>query len=514
MLYLIKKIETGSINKLHTIIVLLGLLIATQIQYIQHGWINPDSVLYFESARLIADGHWKEAMQVYPWPLYSAVIACLQKISGLETHVSAQVLNVLFFSIATSSFISIIRLAGGKQLTMVAGALILFSSLYVVGDVLKMLLRDEGFWAFFLTGLVFFIRFYQRHRIEDAFLWQLCAIIATLFRIEAITYLIFLPVLFIFIPNEPFRERIRYLLTSHSLNIVLVVGLLVITLHDDLSMKNFGRLQEVFTTNLYELTQQLVEKSQIMSDAVLGKYLEQFAVPGLLLTFIYVIISKTISATGFLNVVLAGFNIKNHNSWMEPKAYSVLFLAIIISLINMGLIIIKSFVLSGRYVVALSWILMVFAAFTLTYFSNKLISKNSNNTLSKIAFYAVLVLMVLSVLKNVFPKQAGYNYMQDATIWIKQYNKYNLPVFYGNSRLRYYAGRPFIGAYDENGGPPSMALKIQPIDQSNFLLIDHSGKLADQAHYLEEVLSQYHEIQRFNGEKNRKFVVIYEKYSK
>ena len=81
---------------------------------------------------------------------------------GIQT--AAQLLNVLFFGISAFSFTQIIRLAGGSQLTMLAGALILFSAQYIVGDVLEMLMRDEGFWAFYLSGLVFFIRFYQHLR--------------------------------------------------------------------------------------------------------------------------------------------------------------------------------------------------------------------------------------------------------------------------------------------------------------------------------------------------------------
>ncbi|HSG93050.1 MAG TPA: hypothetical protein VK999_05000, partial [Methylotenera sp.] len=225
MQYFITKIEQSPISKLHTIIVLLAMLIAAQMQYIQHGWINPDSLLYFESARLFAAAQWKEALQIWNWPLYPLCIAAVHKITNLGIQNSAQVLNVVFFGLTAFSFIEIIRLAGGRQLTMAAGALILFSSQYIVGDVLEMLMRDEGFWAFYLSGLVFFIRFYQQLRFRDALLWQLCAITATLFRIEAITYLVLLPSLFLFSFNFSLKERIRYLLLSHALNIFLALGL-------------------------------------------------------------------------------------------------------------------------------------------------------------------------------------------------------------------------------------------------------------------------------------------------
>ena len=112
-----------------------------------------------------------------------------------------------------------------------------------------------------------------------------------------------------------------------------------------------------------ELTGRLFSRAKIMSDLVLGKYLEEFAVQSLLLTFVYVIVSKIISATGFINIILAGLTTKNRLSLLEPKAYSALRFAIIISLIDMALIITKVFVLSGRYVVGLTLLLLVLAAF-------------------------------------------------------------------------------------------------------------------------------------------------------
>lgn len=514
MLFLIKKLEKISLNKLHALIVFLAFLFAAEIQYIQHGWINEDSLIYFEAARLIAEERWQEAMQVYPWPLYPSILAGICKVSGLEIHTSAKFLNSILFSLATSSFVTVIRLAGGKQLTMVAGALLLFSSQYIVGDVLAMLLRDEGFWAFYLTGLVFFIRFYQERRIKDAFFWQLFMIVATLFRIEAITYLIFLPALLISDLKTPFRLRLRHFLTCHSLTIFLAIGLVgAMGFHDELRMKDFGRLQEVFTTNIHEeLTHQFFEKAKIMSGAVLGKYLEEFAVQGLLLTFAYVVIEKTISATGLFNVLLAGFNIKKNNSWMESKAYSALCFAVVISLINMAFIITRSFVLSGRYVIALSWILIIFAAFTFAQFMKKIINENENKASLKAGCYALIILMLLGSIKNIFPKSVGYNYMQDSVIWLKNYNKYNLPVFYGDPRLRYYAGEPFIGLYGKNEGLLSTLSKTKSTDQAEFLLISHSTKDPDRSRHLEESLTQYHEINRFNGVRNRKAIVIYKKY--
>jgi hypothetical protein len=511
----IQKIDQSPINKLHAAIVLLAMLIAAQMQYIQHGWVNPDSLHYFESARLFAAGQWKEALRVWNWPLYPLCIAALHKMTSLGIHSSAQALNVLFFGLTSFSFTQIIRIAGGKQLTMAAGALILFSSQYIVGDVLEMLMRDEGFWAFYLTGLVFFIRFYQQLRFRDALLWQLCAIAATLFRIEAITYLVLLPSVFLFINDISFTERIRRLLISHALNIYLALGLiLAIALHGDLSMKNFGRLQEVFTLNLFdELTRKLFANAAVMSKLVLEKYLEEFAIPGLLLTFIYIMIVKAVSTTGLFNFIMAMLTIKNRNILLESKTFHVLSAVALISLMNMALIITKVFVLSSRYVVGLAFVFMMLAAFQFAKILMPHSQQSEKSHKSRWLAIALLVFMLLSLVKNILPKAEGYNYMQDAVAWVKNHNTENNPVFTDESRITYYMGAPYARRGADNWKVVNKAINNQEIFNYEYLLISQSAKRPEQEQIVAEKLPQFKEVKRFYSVKAKKSIVIYQKAS-
>lgn len=510
---LIQKIEQSPINKLHAAMVLIAMLIAAQMQYVQHGWVNPDSLHYFESARLFAAGQWKEAVQVWNWPLYPLCIAAMHKITSLGIHASAQVLNVLFFGLATFSFMQIIRLGGGRQLTITAGGLILFSSQYIVGDVLEMLMRDEGFWALYLTGLVFFIRYYQQLRLRNALLWQLCAIIATLFRIEAITYLVLLPFLFMFSSNFSVKERIRHLLISHALNIFLALGLiLAIVLHGDLSMKNFGRLQEVFTLNLFdELTRKLFANAAVMSEVVLEKYLEEFAIPGLLLTFIYAMIVKAVSTTGLVNFIMAAFAIKNRSALIESKAFQVLSSMALISLMNMALIITKVFVLSSRYVVGLAFVLMIFAAFQFAKVinNNQQLSEQTNKY--KWLAIALVVFMLLSLIKNILPKAEGYNYMQDAVAWVQSQNTENKPVFTDESRITYYMGAPYQRRGADNWEVVTKAINSKEIFNYEYLLISQSAKRPEREQFVAEQLPQFQEVKRFYSIKAKKSIAVYQK---
>jgi hypothetical protein len=503
-------IEKLQSKHLYLILIAFSGILSARIQYIQHGWINPDTVLYFESARLIALGDFKEAVAVYSWPLYSACIAAVHRLTNFSIHQSAQVLSIFFFAITTTSFVKIIELGGGNKKTMLAGALILFSSLYIVGDVLEMLMRDQGFWGCFLTSLIFFIRFTNNNQYRDAFLWQIFAILATLFRIEAIMYLLFLPVLLLLETNDSWNQKIAHFIKCNFLIIIAGLGIiLALTLSNHLSMKHFGRLNEVFSSKLFdELTYNLLTKGQIMSEQVLAPGLEDFAVIGLLLTFIYVMIEKAITTTGIINCILAAYS-TTQKKLIKPQVASVLKATAIIATITMGLIITKVFVLSSRYVVALAFVLMIPAAFQL----GQLLTQYSQNKIQNkqlvVAIHLILIFMLGSVIKNVRPKAEGYNYLQDAAAWVKANNPNHEPVFYNEVRMRYYAGEKFDGIWNDGLTKIDNAIQDQSIYKYDYLLISIKAGTSPP----KELTDYYTEKTRFYNANKKKYVAIFKRHA-
>jgi hypothetical protein len=509
---ILQKLEALSCQKLHWWIVVISILIAAQVQYIQHGWINPDSVLYLESAKAFSNGNWKAGFDIFEWPLYSLCITLINKITQFGVHVSAQILNVIFFAIATYSFIKIIQLAGGKQRQLIAGALIWLSAQYMISGVLEMLMRDEGFWAFFLFSLVFFIQFYQKHQLKHALLWQVCIIIATLFRIEAILYLMFLPCLLLFQTQYSWQQRMAHLLKAHAINItlgiIIIIG--VFLTNDTLSTKLLGRLNEVFTTDLWQqFTKIFIEKSSILSSQVLGEYLEEFAAPSLLLTFVYVMCVKTIGATGIINVGLAGLLIKNNKRLIEKYSYQVLCVAAAIALLNMALIITKVFVLSGRYVMGFSFVLMIFAAFYLAEILFKLIQKKQKY--QSWFVIGLVAIMLGGAIKNLLPKKAGYNYQQEAVAWVKSNNTKNKSVFYDEPRMRYYANESFIKPWPDNWLNIESFLGNKQIYQYDYLLINFNNEQANKKLQFEKQLPEYNNTINFYNAKANKHTAVYVK---
>ncbi|HYN55091.1 MAG TPA: hypothetical protein VES38_10345 [Methylotenera sp.] len=407
----------------------------------------------------------------------------------------------------------IIELGGGGKKVMLAGGLILFSSSYVVGDVLEMLMRDQGFWAFFLASLVFFIRFYKTYSYQDAFFWQVSAIIATLFRIEGITYLIALPLILFFTHTQSFAISIRHFIKCNFINILsIIIILIAVFMLKVIPVDSLGRLNEVFTFNLYdEFTKKLFAKSTIMGSDVLGGFLDEFAIQGILLTFLLIIVVKTISATGLVNIGLAILSMRSKKSMLNNEVAYVLKVVAIIAVINMALIITKVFVLSGRYVIALALILLIFASFYLAEMFKYLTSPSKAEKKMKWLVIALIIFMSLGLVKNILPKRDGYNYMQDAVAWLKTNNASNKPIFYDDPRVRYFADAPFIGTWGDSWIMVNNAIDSGAINQYEFLVINHSYKHPEREKILMGEIPQFFQIKRFSDANDRKSIVIYQR---
>jgi hypothetical protein len=94
---------------------------------------------------------------------------------------------------------------------------------------------------------------------------------------------------------------------------------------------------------------------------------------------------------------------------------------------------------------------------------------------------------------------------------VKSHNTGNLPVFYDNSRVRHYAGEPFIGTWTDLWGKVADAIRDGSIRSYEFLLISQEDGEEWKSAYLAESLPDFREVHRSANPKGKKFIVIYQK---
>jgi len=510
-------------SQLQKLITLFSVAVACQVIYIQHGWINDDSVLYFEIARLFSIGEWKEGIALFSWPLYPALISIVHQVTSLSIQTSAQVLDVLFFAITSFSFIHLIRLAGGHKTTLLCGAFLLFSSPYIVGDVLPMLLRDQGFWAAFTSSLVFFIRFYREYSWRYAILWQLCAITAVLFRIEAITYLAGLPLLLLFQQPLAVKQRLIHLTRATiipSASLLLIICALLFM--PSMRLDKLGRLQEVFTIFprlATEVSQLFMFKAEIMNQQILGSLLDDYGLIGLIVTLVTIIILKVISLVSLPVAAIFALNRQSaaitSPPAMQKDARSILLFALILALLNAVVIISTVFVLSGRYIVAIGLIALLFAAFHLESLIKTVRDIAGYSNWKKIVLGFILALLALLFVRNLLPKHAGYNFEQDAVAYAKQHDIPNSSIFFVTPRSRYYADAPYTGRGHNYWDYTVKAIEQGSIYQFDYLMlnVDVDRDYPAKEKLLKEKLPQYQLIEEFYGLRKKKKVMFFKKMS-
>lgn len=492
--------------------VVLSVIVGWRLNYIQHGWVNNDFVLYHESARLFSLGEWKQGFDVFQWPFYSLLIASLAKLLDVNLHFSAQILSILTFALTSYSFLTIIRISNGSKLVIASGALILFSSGYLVGSVMPMLLRDPGAWAFFLLSIIFFVRFYREFFWADAIAWQLSAIIATLFRIEYITYLALMPFIITANSGLSLAQRSLLFLKAQSIGILLLLGLTaLLAFSPSLSIDDFGRLREVpmFFGDKYKLMVELfTQKASIMDRQVLNGDWGGYATFGLLLAFVGMSAATCLGSLGWLNAGLLFFS-RDREILISRDTRHILLFAVLLSVVNILVIVFSVFLLAGRYTAPLAFVLMIVSSFALG--SLVVQSRKSSSYVFKTVVFLIVLFMMLGILKNIWPKSEGANFQQNAVAWLRANNIDNSQVFFDNARTRYYASAPFQGIIDKRSEYLEDSIRNHEIARYRYLVINHSASRLDREDLIAKELPQFRIVQRFYGFKNKKSIVIYER---
>lgn len=496
---------------------LLGFIIALWVGNVQREALNADAVLYFEAAKLFAAHEWQLGFALFGWPLYSLLIAAIHSLTDLRLEAVAQILAAIFFAMAVFGFVSLIRLTGGNKSAVFFGLALFLSSTYIVGNVLPMVVRDHGYWAFLLNALVFLIKFFREGGFRYALLWQVSMVLAILFRIEGIIFLTILPFVLFKHPTLSMKLKVKRFIEAQSLNILFTIILsLTPTLTPSISAADFGRLQEIWTladNGFNKIAAQFAEKSTLLGERVLGPLLDDYGSFGLALTLVGIIFLKIANTTGWVTIGLLCLNPLKAKS-LNPDAQMILVVVAFLSLFNMALILLLSYVLSGRYVISLAIILMIFASFEFNSLFDQVRARSAKgkaHNLKKLFLCIAITILALSFLSNITPKNPSYAYEKKAVEWMKHNTPKNSSILYVDQRTRYYAGNPFITESYDPWKFIFAKIADGSISNYDFLVISVNERHPEREISLRKALSDYQVIKIFSGPGARKKIMVFSK---
>lgn len=496
---------SGNRSALHmTLLVVLSIIVAIRITLLQHGWVNDDSLLYFETARLLTKQQWAEAYQLYPWLFYPALLAAGHMMSGLSIHMVAQLLNIALFGVFSLGYGRLLIAAGAKSSTLNWGFALMLSTPYMVGDVLGMLLRDQGFWAGFVWGLYFLLSHLQKPRTQTVLLMQLCFGIATLFRIEGIVYLLALPLFVLnFQTGIDLRHRISHSLNAISLSLLIasLIGLAIAT--GAVQTSQLGRVQEIITLfqqGFVDRISIIQSKAMQLGNEILGEHLDDYGSISLWSTLILIVFHKTIKVAGwpvlfFLYTGRAGLKS------LHPMAKHLFGWQLAVGLITSFLILFNVFVLSARYVIASGIVMLVLSAFA------------TNYTYQQAGVWirrGIITLLSLMLMYNLHDNH-HVDLDREAVNYIQHINKSHAPVMYDTENARFYAGQPYKNRINYHFYVQSL-IDSHEIWQYDYLMVTIKQQQQDYAQHIAELLAQeYVAIKTIYGWRNKDKVVIYVK---
>lgn len=425
--------------------VVLSLLISAWLTYTA-GIINYDGILYLSIARLVEAGDWGGACHLHQcWLLYPSLIAAVGKFTGIGLESAAYLLAAVFYGLLVYAFLTLVRELGANRATLVIAAFVILSHPFL-NEARVEIIKDHGYWALYLLMVLFFIRFMRDTTWTFAFFWSCAAVGATLFRIEGMVFLLFMPLVLLVDTTRRLPERLLRLLQAHAFTGMLMMGLLALwLLAPEVLEGRSGRLFEPVQRlgDVWEqLNTGLQARAQVMGEQVLGNWLDQYALSGLwavLLLIIFLKVVNTLSPLYSLLLVSGKFR-----SRFIPPA-GVMPVIVWLVLLNLGILLVELltlFILSGRFAVPLALTLMLVVPFILEAIYSHWKAGDLRGWQRWLGLPVALALLLFMTLDGLYSTDRGmHDYLRDAGLWLQARVTQDSRVFSNDTRVSYYSGQ-------------------------------------------------------------------------
>lgn len=420
--------------------ILLLIIASAWVVFDQHGIINNDGVLYLRQANLFAQGDIEAAKAMYSWPFFSYLIAQVHVLSGISLLYSAQLINIVLFVAACYFFLKSLMLISKEQSILLAGFLVIVTSIPILDDYMPMLMRDNGMWAGFTAGLYFYLQWHKAPTVINALLFQICFILGAIFRPEVIILNLLIPIASLWVRPANVSRSAAFGVSGLLLWLGGLLGLVYLGYHamsGDLANLNTGRLLE-----LYERPKAVIEN--LLSPLPMGittdyHYLhvmmDDHALALKYLFITYVVAYKWVAVLGFLHLAAAYIAIKRR--LLSPQFVKPLLVVFVISFAITAINLPTNYVLSRRYWVMNLWVVYLVSALGLAYVIRELFTGAWKRLWwAKIAFVALMLGYMAVVLFDSHRKNPD----MEAASWLKAHQVDVSRTYIDNKRLCFYLG--------------------------------------------------------------------------
>jgi hypothetical protein len=447
-------------------------LILSLAQVLADPVINSDGILYVQLASFIQQDDWDGAKGLYNWLFYPYSIALFSSISTLSLENSAYFLNACFTSLTCVVFVLIVRELGGKEKSILIFAALIILCYPKLNEYRNMVIRDHGYWAFYLSSCFFFFRSFNKPNFKVLLAFLFSAVLAILFRVEGIILLTLIP----FIIYQTWLHSDRQKKKGITLFSIVVLILSVLTswvLIDNTQFAGFTKISSqlisiqnkvllIFSGEFTHVQHAKAFLNTLNPQA----FSEDYAMAVLILTFFAILATEIISAMSPLYALVFALFLYKKSTFHIPKMATPWLMLISLNLAVLCAFLLPRFFLAGRYSVALALTL----ALTLPFITHSIFQKFNTKHLSELHRSAVKVTILLFIILSVdglVSTGASKYYLKDAGRWIaNSQTVQQATLFTNNQFVSYYSG-------SQNGK------RIQEPDFDNVLNRIKTGDLND-----------------------------------
>lgn len=412
-------------------------LVLSYLATLRAAVINPDAICYVQSAAAMKMGL-SAAMQVCgqaKWPFFSTLIYGLSSATNLSYVSSAYLLDSFFSLLSVLSFISIARfIKDSPQVLWFAAIVILFA--HEFNAVREYIIRDHGFWAFYLVSILCLLHYFKQYQLRYALGWSASLLVATLFRVEGMIFLLLIPWIS-FLMDQPFKRRVFSFFQLNVLTILagLIIGLAIIFHSQSNSIHHLGRLDEVsfqVMHGLSEIVRKFNANVQILGDQILNQYARHDAKQVLVLLLIVWFCTSVLSNVSFIYAGLVIYAWTKRCMDTSRQNRLVLWSYLLINVLVTFIFLIENMFLSKRYLLALSLTLMMWVPFGLA---------NLCNAWPKRRFLVVGLVALIFVFSIGGIVDLGYSkrYIRDAGHWLEENVPATASLYSNDEQLLYYS---------------------------------------------------------------------------
>lgn len=405
--------------------------------------INPDGILYLKAA----SAYWQHglfaAMAIYPWPLYSILIALIAHSLNCSLLTAAHGLDALFDAATVILVAQFAYVLTGEKLVRL-WVLVLIFLLPNFNHLRDVVIRDHGYYPFALLAFMALWQLQKKQQMRYALAFGLLMALATLFRIEGSAFLLLLPLYFLALTREfALGQRIHLMLQAYGVPIILVLTILVWhLLHPAPNTAHLGRLHyasqqisdafAVVADRFLLVTSQLkplmmeASRSQINAFLIAGLF-------GLLFHGVF-------TATSVVFLVLGCLALR----YLPWRDHLFLYTLLAVNIAIVVLFVSERIFLEARYVALFAILWLIPVAILLVELQQRLQARLPLwNELTPKQTVGVVIIFTLGLTYN-FAASFGHwglskAYLVQAGRWLAQKNVPSKQIYSNNEQLAFYA---------------------------------------------------------------------------